>query len=172
MCFIFLYKFCKNVFLSGKYEYIVSNTLVYAKKKKMQVFMYSVHYCRWILTKIWICWQILVKLFSIKFHDNPFRKSWAVTCWQTDGRHVAKQKDRYEKVNRCIFAIFHCKCNKQQTGTNGISHFRFKEQLDSQLEQKQAKYFLPGKLILQPNIGIFPPEFWHPGCELVRTVHQ
>lgn len=43
---------------------------------------------------------------------------------------------------------------------------------DYQLEQKQAKYFLPGKLILQPNIGIFPPVFWHPGCELVRTVHQ
>lgn len=80
--------------------------------------------------------------------------------------------DRYEKANRCIFAIFHCKCNENILGQTEPVTSGSETESDYQLEQKQGKHFLPGKLILQLNIGIFPPEFWHPGCALVRTVHQ
>jgi hypothetical protein len=48
----------------------------------MHVLMLSACYCL-ILTKIGMCWQILVKLSSIKFHENTFRSS-QIVCRQVD----------------------------------------------------------------------------------------
>lgn len=43
------------------------------------------NYCL-ILTKTGMCPQILVKLPIIKFRENPFNRSGARTCVQTEGR--------------------------------------------------------------------------------------
>jgi hypothetical protein len=46
--------------------------------------MYSVLFCRPILTKTRTDRQILVTLLTIKFHENPFTGSRVGMCTQTD----------------------------------------------------------------------------------------
>jgi hypothetical protein len=62
--------------------------------KDMKIFIYSVHYCSPILIKIWMCWQIFVKLLNIKFPENWF-SSFIVIC--------NRWTDRHGEDCRCIF---------------------------------------------------------------------
>jgi len=35
--------------------------------------------------------QIIVKLLSFRFNENPFSSSWVVVCRQTDGQRTDRQ---------------------------------------------------------------------------------
>jgi len=53
-------------------------------KRFTQVFTYNIYYYWPIVTKIVFGQQLLVKISSIKFNENPTNGSVAVSCRQTD----------------------------------------------------------------------------------------
>jgi hypothetical protein len=58
--------------------------------------------------------QTLVKLPSIKCHENSFTSSRTVTCMEswTDRQSelvACRQTDRHDEAQRHVFATFHCK---------------------------------------------------------------
>jgi hypothetical protein len=52
--------------------------------KRSVFWLKSIHYCCPILINIKINWQSLLDLPNTKFYENPFGRSWAVTCWPPD----------------------------------------------------------------------------------------
>jgi hypothetical protein len=52
----------------------------------MQIFMWSSYFYCLILTKIWVCAKMSVKLINIKFRENPISRSRVVALRQTDGQ--------------------------------------------------------------------------------------
>jgi hypothetical protein len=78
---------CFSDFSSYRRENTVSITRKIHINMKRQTCMWSRYllFCQ-ILNKIWIHWQILVKIPTMKLHDNPSRGSHTVRCRQTEGR--------------------------------------------------------------------------------------
>jgi hypothetical protein len=90
MYFIFSTAFVRNISQRDKYLAIFSRDV---HRKVRRSLSKNVRCYSTIITQVGICWQIITKLYDIKFHEHLF-SCWAVTCAQTG---------RYGTANRCMF---------------------------------------------------------------------
>jgi hypothetical protein len=77
------------------FRYIFKDLPSRCAQKRMHVFMQSVRCCCLDLAEVAMCRRVLVKLFSIKFHENLLRGSGVLTSGEADTVKLVSERQQH-----------------------------------------------------------------------------
>jgi hypothetical protein len=106
MSFTFIYNFCSKQF---------SDFMWFLCEIHAEAHFGSILYHCQILTKIELCWHVLVKLPNTKIHENPFSGAQFSTCRWIDREH--------SEANTGVSVSSHCKHAKKNNYCGACNFF-------------------------------------------------